>query len=111
MSDLTQTDLEKKYLVDDLPGAARAGARLNGILQKIDQGATLTALARSFLADNGLEALLAFATEELDGKHFRQWPNASGQNVFERQRQKRKKRLQRGTGGPKSWKPPSRRAL
>lgn len=81
MADLTQTDLAERYLVDDLPGAARVGTRLNGILQKIDQGATLTALARSFLADNGLEALRAFATDALDREAF--------QTMAERERSER----------------------
>lgn len=67
-----QTNLAEKYLVDDLPGAARVGARLNGILQKIDQGETLTLLAKSFLSENGLVALLAFAADELDRQAFQQ---------------------------------------
>jgi len=70
MLNSTQTKLAEKYLVDDLPGAARVGARLNGILRKIDQGETLTPLARSFLSENSLAALLAFATDELDREAF-----------------------------------------
>ena len=70
MLNSNQTNLAEKYLVDDLPGAARVGARLNGILRKIDQGETLTPLARSFLSENGLAALLAFATDELDREAF-----------------------------------------
>ena len=46
-----QTGLAEKYYVDDLPGASLGGARLNGILQKIEAGDKLTALAQSFLDD------------------------------------------------------------
>lgn len=70
MLNSNQNNLAEKYLVDDLPGAARVGARLNGILRKIDQGETLTPLARSFLSENGLAALLDFATDELDREAF-----------------------------------------
>ena len=38
MANLSQADLAEKYLVDDLPGAAQLGARLNGILQRIAAG-------------------------------------------------------------------------
>ncbi len=72
MPNSNQPSLAEKYLVDDLPGAARVGARLNGILQKIDQGDALTPLARSFLSENGLAALLAFTMDELDRQAFQQ---------------------------------------
>ncbi|WP_370275421.1 tetratricopeptide repeat protein [Hyphomonas atlantica] len=72
MPNSNQPSLAEKYLVDDLPGAARVGARLNGILQKIDQGDTLTPLARSFLSENGLAALLAFTMDQLDRQAFQQ---------------------------------------
>ena len=55
MSGSSQAGLAERYLVDDLPGAALVGARLNGILQKIEAGETLTSLAQSFLMSRGLD--------------------------------------------------------
>jgi hypothetical protein len=66
MSSSLQTLLAEKYYVDDLPGAALVGARLNGILQKIEAGDTLTTLAQSFLATNHLLALQAFTSGQID---------------------------------------------
>lgn len=66
MSGSYQAGLAEKYLVDDLPGAALVGARLNGILQKIEAGETLTSLAQAFLTSGGLNSLLAFATGQID---------------------------------------------
>lgn len=57
-------DLAKRYFLDDLPGATQLGARLNGILLKIDAGDQITPLQRQFLATTGLHALDALA----DGK-------------------------------------------
>jgi hypothetical protein len=54
-------DLAKRYFLEDLPGAIQLGARLNGILLKIDAGEKLTALQRQFLATTGLHALVALA--------------------------------------------------
>lgn len=65
-----QTELAEKYYVDDLPGSAIAGARLNGILQKIDAGDALTALALSFLATKGLVALQGLASSQIDLETF-----------------------------------------
>ena len=59
MAGSSQAGLAEKYLVDDLPGAVLVGARLNGILQKIEAGETLTSLAEAFLASAGLSSLLA----------------------------------------------------
>lgn len=70
MSGSSQAGLPEKYLVDDLPGAALVGARLNGILQKIEAGETLTALAQSFLMSRGLDSLLALATGQIDRSTF-----------------------------------------
>lgn len=44
--------LAEKYLADDLPGAALVGTRLNGILQKIEAGETLTSLAQAYLTSS-----------------------------------------------------------
>ena len=57
-------DLAKRYFLEDLPGATQLGARLNGILLKIDAGEQVTALQRQFLATTGLHALVTLA----DGK-------------------------------------------
>lgn len=70
MSGSSQTGLAEKYLVDDLPGAALVGARLNGILQKIEAGETLTSLAQAFLTSGGLNSLLALATGQIDRPAF-----------------------------------------
>ena len=70
MSGSSQAGLAEKYLVDDLPGAALVGARLNGILQKIEAGETLTSLAQAFLTSGGLNSLLALATGQIDRPTF-----------------------------------------
>lgn len=70
MSGSNQASLAEKYLVDDLPGAALVGARLNGILQKIEAGEGLTALAQAFLTSGGLNSLLALATGQIDRPAF-----------------------------------------
>lgn len=71
MASLHEAGLAGKYFVDDLPGAAVLGARLNGILQKIEAGTTLTALAQSFLETNGLRALHALSRCQIDLGTFR----------------------------------------
>lgn len=68
---LPEIGLAEKYLVDDLPGALQGGARLNGILRKIEAGEALTVLAHSFLASNGLLALQALMTDKIDLGAFR----------------------------------------
>lgn len=70
MSGSHQAGLAEKYLVDDLPGAALVGARLNGILQKIEAGETLTSLAQAFLTSGGLNSLLALANGQIDRPAF-----------------------------------------
>lgn len=70
MSKLSSSDLAEKYLVDDLPGAALVGARLNGILHKIEAGETLTSLTQSFLMSRGLDSLLALANGQIDRSTF-----------------------------------------
>ena len=70
MSGSYQAGLAEKYLVDDLPGAALVGARLNGILQKIEAGETLTALAQAFLTSGRYDSLLALATGKIDRPTF-----------------------------------------
>ncbi len=57
-------DLAERYFLEDLPGATQLGARLNGILLKIDAGEQVTALQRQFLAMTGLHSLITLA----DGK-------------------------------------------
>jgi hypothetical protein len=58
------TELAERYFLEDLPGATQLGARLNGILLKIDAGEQVTALQRQFLATTGLHALVTLS----DGK-------------------------------------------
>lgn len=57
-------DLAERYFLEDLPGATQLGARLNGILLRIDAGEQVTTLQRQFLATTGLHALVTLA----DGK-------------------------------------------
>ena len=65
MNPAQNSALAQRYLVDDLPGAHQPGARLHGILQRIDVGAQITPLARQFLSSNGLLALDALASGQL----------------------------------------------
>ena len=64
MTRYLHADLAERYFLEDLPGATQLGARLNGILLKIDAGEQVTALQRQFLAMSGLHALITLA----DGK-------------------------------------------
>ncbi|MDF8335904.1 hypothetical protein [Novosphingobium cyanobacteriorum] len=64
MTRYLHADLAERYFLDDLPGATQLGARLNGILLKIDAGEQVTALQRQFLGMSGLHALITLA----DGK-------------------------------------------
>ncbi|MDP2740846.1 MAG: hypothetical protein Q8O82_19585 [Pseudorhodobacter sp.] len=70
MAGSSKDGLAEKYLVDDLPGAALVGARLNGILQKIEAGDTLTSLAQAFLTSGGLNSLLALSAGQMDRPTF-----------------------------------------
>lgn len=70
VSGASQAGLAARYLVDDLPGAALIGARLNGILQKIGAGGSLTVLEQAFLTTKGLNALLALATGQMGRSTF-----------------------------------------
>lgn len=64
MTRALHTELAERYFLEDLPGATQLGARLNGILLKIDAGEQVTALQRQFLAKTGLHALVTLS----DGK-------------------------------------------
>lgn len=70
MSKSLKTGIAEKYYVDDLPGASLGGARLNGILQKIEAGDKLTALAQSFLETNHLVALQSLTCGQIDREEF-----------------------------------------
>ena len=63
--------LAKRYFLEDLPGAAQLGARLNGILLKIDAGEQVTALQREYLAATGLHALVNWAEGKATLAEFR----------------------------------------
>lgn len=65
-------DLAKRYFLEDLPGATQLGARLNGILLKIDAGEQVTALQRQFLATTGLHALNALTTGTISLSEFQE---------------------------------------
>lgn len=64
-------DLAERYFLEDLPGATQLGARLNGILLKIDASEQLTALQQQFLATTGLHALNALADGKTNLGEFR----------------------------------------
>lgn len=70
MSSTPHRELAERYFVDDLPGASRPGARLNGILERIDSGRTISAIAQSFLEKTGLRALCDYANGEIDLEVF-----------------------------------------
>ena len=53
MPNSNQRSLAERHLVDDLPGAVRVGARLSGIIQKINECDALTPLATSFASKDG----------------------------------------------------------
>lgn len=63
-------DLAQRYFLEDLPGATQVGARLNGILLKIDAGEQVTVLQRQFLATTGLRALDALAEGQATLEEF-----------------------------------------
>ena len=65
-------DLAKRYLVDDLPGGRQSGARLNGILVKIDGGTRITQWSLQFLSTNRLDALAALVRGELKWEAYLQ---------------------------------------
>lgn len=81
MSSSLQIQLAKKYHVDDLPGAALTGTRLNGILNKIEAGDALSALALSFLETRGFTALKALSSCQIDLEAYR---NQAAQERAER---------------------------
>ena len=63
-------DLAQRYFLEDLPGAAQLGARLNKVLLKIDAGEPVTALQRQFLVTTGLRALDALAEGKVTLEEF-----------------------------------------
>lgn len=65
-------DLAKRYLVDDLPGGRQSGARLNGILVKIDEGTRITQWSLQFLSTNRLDALAALVRGEVKWEAYLQ---------------------------------------
>ncbi|NLR71741.1 hypothetical protein HGI47_12740 [Novosphingobium sp. ERN07] len=63
-------DLAQRYFLEDLPGATQVGARLYGILLKIDAGEQVTVLQRQFLVTTGLRALDALAEGQATLEEF-----------------------------------------
>lgn len=64
--------LASRYFLDDLPCASQSGARLNGILKKIDDGVPLSGLSLGFLATNKLDALCLLVAGEICWEAFQQ---------------------------------------
>jgi len=62
--------LASRYFLDDLPSASQSGARLNGILKKIDDGIPLSGLSLGFLATSKLDALCLFVAGEICWETF-----------------------------------------
>lgn len=62
--------LASRYFLDDLPGAALPGARLHGILKKIDQGVPLSRLSLEYLETSKLKALWQLASGEIGWATF-----------------------------------------
>lgn len=64
--------LASRYFLDDLQGASQSGARLNGILKKIDDGIPLSRLSLGFLATSKLDALCLFVAGEICWETFQE---------------------------------------
>lgn len=67
---LTPTDLAQKYFVDDLTGASMPGARLHGILLRIEMGDAPNPHALNFLIDKGLVSLHSLVTGRITPLEF-----------------------------------------
>lgn len=63
--------LAEQYLVDDLPGATRPGARLHGILVRMNDGEALTEVSLAWLQKAGLAALYDLAMGTISPEEFR----------------------------------------
>jgi Flp pilus assembly protein TadD len=61
MSSASEYELAARYFVDDVPGASIPGARLSGIIERIDAGQSLSNIALAFLAQSGFDALHGLA--------------------------------------------------
>lgn len=64
------SDLAKRYWIDDIPGAATAGSRLNNLLKSLTKGQPITATSRAFLLSRGLDTLVHFFDGRLSVEHF-----------------------------------------
>ncbi len=84
----TNLGLAARYLVDDLPGARQVGARLNGILCKIEAGESPSAATLQFLAERGLEAIRACVISQRDWSEFSEQAEAERRERIERAEQK-----------------------
>lgn len=71
MVSLSYRDNARHYCLDDLPGASVPGSRLANILDCIRLGTPVTSLSRTFLQQQGLEALHRLATGALSYDRFR----------------------------------------
>ncbi|GGB82232.1 hypothetical protein GCM10011352_05050 [Marinobacterium zhoushanense] len=65
-------ELAVYYCVDDLPGAHIPATRLNGVLERLQQGLPLSKIALNYLEKQGLIALLRHATGGSTSDKFHQ---------------------------------------
>lgn len=59
-----------RYFLDDLPGARQTGARLHGVLLKIEAGEPLSRLSQDFIRTNGYASLDAWINKQIDWDTF-----------------------------------------
>lgn len=71
MTDVNRLDLPQRYFVDDLPGAIIPATRIRNVLDTLEQGHPLSALALNYLQAQGLAALRQLALREITYEAFR----------------------------------------
>jgi len=70
MTDPNQTDVVRRYFVNDVPDAKIPATRLRNILDSLQQGRQLSVLALSYLQQEGLDALQQLARGETSYEAF-----------------------------------------
>jgi hypothetical protein len=70
MTDLSSTDVVRRYFVNDLPGASIPATRLRNIINNLDQGHLPTTLALNYIQQQGLAALHRLALREITYEEF-----------------------------------------
>lgn len=81
-----RNELAVYYCVDDLPGAHIPATRLNGILERLQRGLTLSKIALNYLESQGLLALHRHASGGSNSDEFHQ--NAKVEQVQRKQEAK-----------------------